>query len=198
MRGMIIAAVLALGACGQQATQRETEEAQAVAASSALDLSIGPGGAAGISSALPMSVEAVRAAAANYSVTEIEGQAEGDTYRAITLSAGGAEVFRLMPTTDATRVHGIVTTSPRARGPAGEVIGETLFGVAPPEQVAFCIAQIVDAAPGFACSASEGGSFWRVYRLPEGAAPSVAFADIEPDLLHDSMLAEMRWIAPRV
>jgi hypothetical protein len=64
--------------------------------------------------------------------------------------------------------------------------------------VTFCLSELVDGAPGFACSTAADGTFWRVYRLPEGASVEAgSFEDIEPDLLHDATLAEMRWIAPR-
>ena len=69
--------------------------------------------------------------------------------------------------------------------------------VAPPEQVTYCVTELVDGVQGFACSTAADGAFWRVYRLPEGASPAESFDEIEPDLLHDATLVEMRWIAPR-
>jgi hypothetical protein len=84
-----------------------------------------------------MRVEALREAASAYAIAEVDDQIECDPFRAITLSSGGEEIFRVLPTADSASIHAIVTTSPQARGPQGEIIGETLFGVAPPEQVSF-------------------------------------------------------------
>jgi hypothetical protein len=196
LRRWIIAAALALAGCGQEA-QRETSEAQPVVAQPNYDVRIGPTGAAGITTAVAMNVEAVRAAAPNYVVAEVDDQIEGEPFKAITLSAGSHEVFRILPTADRAHVHSIVTRSTQARSPAGERVGAAKFAVAPPEEVTFCNAEFVDGAAGFACSTAADGAFWRVYRLPEGAAAAETFEEIEPDLLHDATLVEMRWIAPR-
>jgi len=191
------AATLLLAACGQEAQQRETSDAQPVAASSSYDSNIGPDGAAGINVAIEMNVASVRAAAPNYVVAEVDDQIEGQPFKAITLSAGNEEVFRLLPTADGRYVHAVVTRSAQARSPVQEIAGQAKFAIAPPEQVAFCLAEFVDGAPGFACSTGASGQFWRVYRLPEGADASGSFEEIDPDLLHDATLVEMRWIAPR-
>lgn len=190
--------VLALAACGDRdATQTKAGEFPVINAPN-YDSSIGPGGAAGISAALPMTVEAVRAAAPNYVVAQVEDHVEGERFNAITLSAGDEEVFRVFPTADRRHVHSIVTVSSQARGPRQEIVGRTLFGVAPPEEVPFCNVELVDGAPGFACSTAADGRFWRVYRLPEGYdGPHDTFGDIDGDVLHDATLVEMRWIAPR-
>jgi hypothetical protein len=193
----ILTAALALAACGQEAQQRETSEAYPVVAAPNYEVSIGPDGAAGITTAVAMDVEAVRAAAPNFIVAEVDDQVEGDPFKAITLSAGDEEVFRILPTADRQHAHAIVTRSTQARSPAGEIVGTSKFAVAPPEQVTFCLTEYVDGAPGFACSTAADGTFWRIYRLPEGANAAASFAEIEPDLLHDATLAEMRWIAPR-
>jgi hypothetical protein len=198
VRFWIIAAALALTACGQQAQETETSEAYPVVDAPNYDASIGPAGAAGITTAVAMNVEAVRAAAPNYIVAEVDDQIEGNLFKAITLSAGDEEVFRILPNADRQHAHAIVTRSTQARSAAGEVVGAAKFAVAPPEQVTFCLSELVDGAPGFACSTAADGTFWRVYRLPEGASVEAgSFEDIEPDLLHDATLAEMRWIAPR-
>ena len=198
MKRWIVAAALVLAACGQP-QQQETNEAYPVVAAPNYDATIGPTSAAGISAALPMNVEAVTAAAPNYIVAEVDDQIEGNPFKAITLSAGDEEVFRVLPTADRRNIHAIVTRSSQARSPAGEIPGQSKFAVAPPEQVTFCLSELVDGAPGFACSTASDGTFWRVYRLPEGASlVAGSFEDIEPDLLHDATLVEMRWIAPRV
>lgn len=198
MKHWIIAAVLALAACGQQAQSPETNEAYPVVDAPNYEANIGPAGAAGITTAVAMNVEAVRAAAPNYIVAEVDDQIEGNPFKAITLSAGDEEVFRILPNADRQHVHAIVTRSTQARSPAGEIVGTAKFAVAPPDQVTFCLSELVDGAPGFACSTAADGTFWRVYRLPDGASAEAGlFEDIEPDLLHDATLVEMRWIAPR-
>lgn len=196
MKRLAVLAALALAACGQEA-QQETSEARVVAAASTFNTTIGADGAAGISSALAMNIDAVRAAAPSYTVAEAEDQVEGERFTAITLSAGDEEVFRINPTADLQRIHSIVTRSTQARSSAGEVVERSKFAVAPPEEVSFCAAEVFDGSPGFACSTAENGRFWRVYRLPEGANAVESFDEIEPDLLHDATLVEMRWVAPR-
>jgi hypothetical protein len=197
VRRLALAAAFALAACGQQQQAPAQDDAPVEAAASANN-TIGPDGAAGISAALALDVAIVRAAAPSWVVTEIEGQIEGQPYKAITLSAGGEEVFRLLPTAEGGHIHAVVTASPQARGPMGEVVGQSLFGVAPPEQVPFCLVETIKGAQGFACSTNAAGTFWRVYTLPEAYdGPAGSFDEIEPDVLHDATLAEMRWIAPR-
>lgn len=197
MRLLILVAALALAACGQQAQQPESGEATPVAAVSAAP-TIGPDGAGGISTAVAMNVEALRAAAPHFAVAEVDGAIEGEAFKAITLSAGSEEVFRVLPTADSAHVHSIVTRSTQVRSTAGEVVGQAKFAIAPPEQVTYCAAEQVDGESGFACSTAADGRFWRVYRLPDGAEAADSFEEIEPDLLHDATLVEMRWIAPRI
>lgn len=199
LRYLALALVFGLAACGQQAQQSgDKQEAFPVVQAPSANTQIGPSGAAGISNALPMTLAAVRAAAPEYIVAEVPDQVEGQAFTAIALSAGDEEVFRLYPTADGSHVHAISTKSSQARGPTSDIVGVTLFAVAPMEEVRFCVIDTVDGQPGFACSTAQDGRFWRVYRLPEGAAPAATFEEIEPDLLHESTLAEMRWIAPRV
>ncbi len=145
-----------------------------------------------------MSVEAVRAAAAGLTPSEVQDQVDGQPFTAIALSSGNEEIFRIYPTADGANIHAISTQSPNVRGPTEDIVGVTSFAVAPIEEVRFCVADMVDGQAGFACSTAEDGRFWRIYRLPEGAEPAATFEEIEPDLLHDATLAEMRWIAPRV
>jgi hypothetical protein len=195
LRNLALAFVLGLAACGQP---QEKQEAFPVVQAPNANTRIGPDGAAGINNALPMNVAAVRAAAPEFVVAEVADQVEGQPFTAIALSAGDEEVFRIYPTADGSHVHAISTKSSQARGPTSDIVGVTLFAVAPMEEVSFCLTEFVEGQPGFACSTAADGRFWRIYRLPEGAAPAATFAEIEPDLLHESTLAEMRWIAPRV
>lgn len=193
---LALACALALVACGERQASKQ-DDAPAVEAESTA-LLIGPDGAAGINAALPMTVDDVRAAAPDFMVAAVQDQVEGDPFTAITLSVDGAEVFRVLPTADRGHVHAVITRSPRARGPTADIVGQTLFGVAPQEEVSFCLSQMVDGMAGFACSTGEDGRFWRAYKLPEGyEGPNDPFEDIDPDVLHDATLAEMRWIAPR-
>ena len=197
MKRFFFAAALLLAACGQP-TSHETNEAYPGAVAPNYDATIGPDGAAGITAPVEMDVASVRAAAPNYIVAEVDDQVDGQAFKAITLSAGDEEVFRVYPTADGRHVHSVVTRSTQAHSPVDEIVGRSKFAVAPPEQVAFCGAEFVDGAPGFACSTAEDGRFWRVYRLPDGAGAAETFDEIEPDLLHDATLVEMRWVAPRV
>lgn len=198
MRFLIVVAALALAACGQEAQQRETSNAETVAAAPNTSTLIGASSAAGISTAVAMNVDAVRLAAPSFIVAEVDDQVDGQAFKAITLSAGDEEVFRILPAADGQHAHAIVTRSTQARSDVGEIAGQSKFAVAPPEQVTFCLTEFVDGAQGFACSTAADGRFWRVYRLPEGASPAESFDEIEPDLLHEATLVEMRWIAPRV
>ncbi len=198
MRVLAVVAALALAACGQEAQQRENSDATPVVAAPGAITLIGASSAAGISTAVAMNVDAVRLAAPSFAVAEVDDQIDGQPFKAITLSTGAEEVFRILPTADGEHAHAIVTRSAQARSDAGEIPGQSKFAVAPPEQVTFCLTEFVEGAPGFACSTAEDGRFWRVYLLPEGASPAGTFAEIEPDLLHDATLVEMRWIAPRV
>lgn len=188
---------LALAACGPRQTDAPEQSAQ-VTPTLGADFSIGPDGAAGLGAALAMDATTIAAATPRFAVAEADAQVDGEAFKAITLSAGGEEVFRILPNADRSHIHAIVTRSAQARGPMQEIVGRTLFGVAPPDEVDFCIAQSTAGAPGFACSTDEAGSFWRVYRLPAAYdGPADAFGEIEPDVLHDATLVEMRWIAPR-
>lgn len=199
MKRFVLACALALAACGQQQNaEQKQDEAFPVVSAPNYDSSIGPNGAAGIHSPLPMELDAIRAAAPNFMVASVRDHIEGDPFTAITLSAGDEEVFRLFPTSDGARIHSIVTRSTQARGPDQDIVGVATFALAPAEEVAFCLAETFDGSAGFACSNSPGGQFWRVYRVPEGYdGPSEPFDAIDPDVLHDSTLVEMRWIAPR-
>lgn len=197
VKRIVLAAALALAACGQQPQPKQEEEFPAVAAPN-YDTSIGPNGAAGIVNTLAMDVDAVRLAVPNYIVAAVEDQVDGQAFTAITLSAGDEEVFRLLPDAEGAHLHAVRTFSSQARGPQDEVIGVTLFATAPAEETSFCVSELVRGAPGFACSTDASGTFWRVYTLPDAYdGPSDPFDSIEPDVLHEAALAEMRWIAPR-
>lgn len=196
MKRIALAVLLALAACGPR--EAEKQESFPVVEAPNANIAIGPEGAAGISTALAMNLEAVRAGAPHFVVGEAQSQIDGEPVKAITLSAGDEEVFRILPTEDGAHIHAIVTKSSQARGPTQDIVGRTLFGVAPPDEVPFCLARLVDGAPGFACSTDASGVFWRVYKLPAAYdGPADSFEEIEPDVLHDATLAEMRWIAPR-
>lgn len=194
MKRIALALLIGLGACGDRGGEPELPP---VAAPSA-DIAIGPAGAAGIASALPMDVETISAAAPNFIAAAVDDQVEGDRFTAITLSAGHEEMFRIYPSADRAHIHAITTRSAQAHGPAGDRVGRSLYGDAPAEEASFCVSQFVDGAPGFACSTAPDGRFWRIYTLPPAYdGPSDPFDAIDPDVLHDAQLAEMRWIAPR-
>lgn len=94
------------------------------------ETTIGPNGAGGISTAVAMNVDAVRSAAPNYVVAEVDDQVEGQAFKAITLSARNEEVFRILPAADNAHAHAIVTRSTQARSPAGEIVTQSKFGCA--------------------------------------------------------------------
>lgn len=192
-------AVLAmLTACGQQAPQTPSEAPHVpVMDAPEANIIIGPSSAAGISSAIPMTLEAVREAAPNFDVAQVQDEIEGEPFIAITLSLSGEEAFRLYPSADGAVVHSIATHSSRARSPEGEIIGQSLFRNAHPEGVVFCVTDFaVIHETGFSCSTSAEGAFWRTYRLPDGYdGPSAPFDAIDPDVAAEAMLVEMKWMA---
>lgn len=188
-----IGVLAALAACGQPA-----EEAAPPPAEPVLDVSIGPRGAAGITEAIPLTVEAVTAAAPGYVVAEGEDQIEGNAYRVVTLSLNNEVVFTLNPTADGASLHSVITKSPQAHGPLGDVIGSTTAERTPQAWMNFCEPMLYEGEHGFVCSTDEAGAFWRVFVLPDVyAGPYAPFGAIDPDMLAISMLREMRWIAPR-
>lgn len=198
MRRIAFTLALALAACGQSTQAPQEEPAATEAPAADADLSIGFDGAAGINAALAMNVDAIRGAAPGFTIAETPDQIEGHSFTAITLSANGAEQFRVLPTHDAEYIHSIVTRSPAVRSSAGETIGVSTHAQAPRAEAAFCGGEHVDGAPGFACSTSESGRFWRVYALPAGYdGPSQPFDAIDPDYAERAVLTEMRWVAPR-
>ncbi len=196
---------LTMAACVLAACQREpeqlpqTQDSAPVIEAPVLNTSIGPGGAAGISAALPLTLEAMRTAAPNFIVAKATGQIEGQSFRMITLSSGDEVVFDVLPTADGAHIHSITTQSLQARGPAEDIVGVSKFGAAPASENMFCLSEFVDGGAGFACSTAADGVFWRVYKLPAGYdGPSEPFEGIDPDFALEATLAEMRWIAPRV
>jgi hypothetical protein len=193
VRALLAAAAFALAACGQSAQQTpETPEAPVY------DVRIGPEGAAGITTDLPMDLAAIQAAAPGYTAAEIQDQIGDYAFTAITLSADGEEIFRVYPARDGPFMHVISTTSNRARGPRDEVIGVTRYGDALPSDLAFCVSEQINGGPGFACAQSREGGFYRVYSLPASyTGPTERFDAIEPEGLEGAVLAKMRWASPR-
>ncbi|MDX2237736.1 MAG: hypothetical protein NW203_09240 [Hyphomonadaceae bacterium] len=192
MKNHLLIAALVLAACSRQPAPEAAPQAE----TPTLNLTIGPGGAAGITSAIAMTTAAVSAAAPGFVVAEAQDQIEGDTFTKITLSADGAVVFDVLPNAERTAVHSIETASPRAIGPAGERIG-ALFGDAPAAEVLFCVTPEQHAAYDFACSTAADGRFWRGYDLPDSyVGPRAPFEDIDADAAVRATLVEMRWVAP--
>jgi len=183
--------VAALAACGQP-SQTKQEEFPVVDAPAEPDYLIGPRGAAGIATALPMDIAAIEAAAPGYIVTQ------GDTPDTINMSLADEVVFRIQGDSDGSHIASISTASTQARGPFGEILnGATRLDVVAAAQQAYCQSETVQGAPGFACSTGEDGTFWRVFKLPNVYdGPSAPFSAIDPDMAYLSTLAEMRWIAP--
>jgi hypothetical protein len=191
------AALMGLSACGKP-EEKQAQGNSPVVEAPVANTMIGPQGAAGISSAIPMTEEAVRAAAPNFSVASVEDQVDGDPFISITLSLGDDEVFRVYPSADRTEVHSVSTRSSRAHSPDGESVGVSLFRDAAPDGVIFCITDFaIIHENGFSCSTDASGAFWRTYRLPDGYdGPSAPFDAIDPDVSAEAMLVEMKWMEP--
>ncbi|MGE0829186.1 MAG: hypothetical protein AB7O04_07535 [Hyphomonadaceae bacterium] len=194
-RALMLAAFIlsahGLSACGQSSQAPQVD-------APAINLTIGPDGAAGVTGPIQMTIEALSNAAPGYDVAEAQDQIEGDPFTKITLSRGGEAVFDVMPTADGQRVHSIVTDSPEARGPRGEIIGQSTFGQAPAAEVLFCRTPEMHEDFSFICADTETGRFWRAYRLAEGYEGTRApFAEIDPDAAIAAQLSSMTWVAPR-
>jgi hypothetical protein len=158
---------------------------------------IGPDGAAGVSTSLPMNVESVGGAARGYDVAEAQGQVDGERFTKITLSRNREIIFEILPTPDR-RVHAIVTRSPQARGPAGEIVGRSSFGEAPFVEVVYCRSAQMHEDFSFTCSNAQDGRFWRAYRLDRAYRGRVEpFTAISPDAAVAAILVQMTWVAPR-
>ena len=130
MRCSIAAVALTLAACGPS-TQAPAPEPAPVEEAVVANVTISAAGAGGISAAMPMNVEALAQAAPAFLVREVAAQIEGEPFVAITLSANNEEVFRASPTSDGRHIHSIVTASSMARGPNGEIVGQSTFAQLP-------------------------------------------------------------------
>lgn len=188
LRIMVLA--LALAGC---ATADVTEHDESVDLSR-YNFSIGPDGAVGISGALPMDMDAIRAAVGAY---ELGGDTRADGSREITLWTGDVDPeFVIHSTPDGRFIREIVTTSGNAIGPHGERLG-AYYNDTPAAERAHCVSQAVENWHGFACSTGRDGRFWRVFRLADGEiGPTEPFSGIRAFDLENATLAEMRWIAP--
>jgi len=190
-RLLMLCAVAALTACG--APDEKQAPAEAVDEAPQMSLVIGPQGAGGIASALPMTLEAVSAAAIGYIVAE----AAEDGAKIITLSNADGVVFTLRGTADGAHVREIVTTSPSAFGPYGEVIGESRLSRIGAVNQAFCKLEPDHPVADFSCSAGEDANFWRLFQLPSWYHDERSpFEAIHNDAKYDAMMVEMRWTAP--
>lgn len=199
MRRLILGAALALlTACGQTGASTAPADPPATQAPN-YDTRIGPSGAAGITTAIPFTVEAARAAAPNYIVADGEGMIEGDSFPIITLSAGDEIVFTLMPAAGATRVQTIETISSQARSPQNEIVGTSHFADAPAAEVMYCTTDVLLVRDnGFTCSTAQNGRFWRTYRFAPGyEGPREPFTSIPADAATAATLIRLAWMAPR-
>jgi hypothetical protein len=190
VRGFAVALLLLCGCATVEVTERdETIDL------SGYNFNIGPDGAAGISEALPMDIDVIRAAVGNFEVGG-ETSPEG-AWREFTLWAGDVDPeFRIFSAADGRYVHMILTTSGNFVGPLGERSG-TPFHDIPERERMFCVSQEVDNWRGFSCSAQPDGRLWRIFRLAHGEiGPTEPFTAIRPYDLENARLAGMRWFAP--
>jgi hypothetical protein len=184
-RLLAVFALVALAACGQQEKAEEAPVAAPVA-----NTAMGEGGAAGIGAALPMNVEAVTAAAPLFTVAP-------GADNTITLSLNNEVVFTLLPTQDGAHLRTIISSSTQARGPAGEIVGQTEMAQIPAAQQSFCTTERYNGKPAVACSTDAAGRFWRVFVLNDlYDGPVSPVEAIDFDYLLDAILVEMRWVAP--
>jgi len=183
-------ALLALGAC---ATSEVTEHDETIDLSG-FNLTIGPDGAAGISEALPMDMEIIRAAVEPFM---LGGDTHPDGSREITLWTGDVfPEFVIYSTPDGRYIREIVASEGNVTGPYGERDGTNFFEI-PAAERAYCVAQPVDNWHGFRCSTGPDGRFWRVLRFADGEiGPTEPFEAIRQFDLENASITEMRWIAP--
>jgi hypothetical protein len=162
----------------------------------AANTTIGANGAAGISAATPMNLDALAAAAPGYEIAEDETISGERRFPRFTLSTNGEVVFNVYPATDRSAPTGIGTRSVRARGPNGETIGATLFRDSADIGRASCRPAMPHERFTFSC-ADATGHFWRAYQTAVSyTGPRAAFADIPGDVADAAVLAQMYWVAP--
>lgn len=168
----------------------------ACAHASALNVTIGSNGAAGISAATPMNGDAIAAAAPGYGVAEGETVSGERRFARFTLSSNGEVVFNIYPAADRSAPTGIGTRSARARGPNGETIGVTAFRDTADINPTSCRPAMPHERFTFSC-ADATGHFWRAYQVAaDYTGPRETFADIPGDVAAAAMLAQMYWVAP--
>ena len=161
------------------------------------NLTISKDEAAGITAPVPMTQQAVEAAAPGFYVTPHNLRAGANTLQTFVLSTDAGDMFRLYPTADGARVDAIAAISPQVHLPTDEHVTVSTYFQAPRPEVAYCEARTINAAAGFACSSDANGRLWRVYKLAANYdGPSAPFDAIDPDATIDATLVEMRWIAP--
>ncbi len=193
-RTALAAIVLAcLAACGPSTTS----PGQTTTATPTANLTITKEEAAGISIAVPMTQEAVEAAAPGFYVAAHRVRAGANILQTFTLSTDAGDMFRLYPAADGQRLDAIAAISPEVRLPTDEHVTVSTYFQAPHAEIAYCEARMIDNAAGFACSSDANGRLWRVYKLAASYdGPSAPFDAIDPDAATDATLVEMRWIAP--
>jgi hypothetical protein len=177
-----IAAAFALTACAHGAP--------------ALNVEIGPYGAAGVGIATPMSAGAIASAAPGYEIAESETISGERRFARFTLSANDEIVFNVYPAADRSAPSGIGTRSPQARSPRGETIGVTAFRDSSDIDRSSCRPAMPHERFTFSC-ADATGHFWRAYQAAAAyEGPREAFADIPSDVADAAVLAQMYWVAP--
>ena len=169
----------------------------ACAHATALNVTIGPGGAAGITATTPMNRDAIAAVAPGFMVEEGETVSGERRFARFTLSANGEIIFNVYPSLDRSAPTGIGTRSAQARGPRGETIGVTLFRDSSDIDHASCRPAMPHERFTFSC-ADVTGHFWRAYQAaPSYDGPRETFAEVPGDVADAAVLVQMYWVAPR-
>ncbi|MFN7163564.1 MAG: hypothetical protein ACK4P2_01985, partial [Hyphomonas sp.] len=146
-------------------------------------LVMSPAGVAALGKGTPFTVLAVEKAFPGYGVIPITHPATGSA--TFEVRPSGRDTARFIVESDWTRGYVALVRSrdPAVRGPAGEVIGQTLLGALPAEARTLC----TGVEPGLLVCPDPAApaTFFRVYSTP---------AEGEPE--SSAVLTELRYLAP--
>jgi hypothetical protein len=191
---------LLLGACADpppasavQAAKTAPASAQSVLAPAVQPLTIGPGGAMGLTTAAPFTVEAVRAAFGDLEAVAGQTVIDRRVTPVIQVRSDGLVLYEIYAAPGGRVVGRVTTRSPAVAGPRDEVIGATRQRDLPSDLVAACAIESISGERRQICPDPGDGRFVRVFRpqqaleLPrEGAARLEAVAG-------GDVLMEMQW-----
>jgi hypothetical protein len=154
------------------------------AAETPFEVTIGPGGVAGLSDTTPFTIAALEQAFPDYTVIPVANAATASAVFEIRATPDAPPRFIAEPDWSRGFVGLVRSRDPAVRGPLGEVIGEATLAALPPAARALCTAR----EPGtVVCPDPEAPDvFVRLYALgPSGTSQGAAVLD------------ELRYIPPR-